>query len=302
MKLKCFCSLVLVLFFSLPYVSGQKNYFLCAYMDGKAQDLRYCVSKDGYKFTPVNNGNVVLKSTLGGKILRDPFILRDKKGVYHLIATNAWNGRDFAIWNSKDLVNWKNERLITASPVDADKTWAPEAIYNEKGDNYLFYWTSSLGDDSSKWAIYYATTKDFKHFSEAAVLMKSDEIILDANIVKFKDKYYLYYRYKEGIWRVESEQLVGGEYKNPLKMIDANGEGPFVYQVKPGKWNMVWDYYKNNGYFGLAESDNLTDWNWLTSKSFPYKNDQVSFPNGVRHGCVIPISKQEFSNIMMLKR
>ncbi len=298
MKYKYIFFLSILLLVSKSNSFSQDYYFLCAYMDGKAQDLRYCVSKDGYKFTQVNNGNALLKSTLGGKILRDPFILQDKKGKYHLIATNAWNGRDFAIWDSKDLIHWKNERLITASPVDADKTWAPEAIYNEKEDNWLFYWTSSLGDDPSEWAIYYATTKDFKHFSEAAILMKSDEIILDANIVKEKGRYYLFYRYKDSVWRMESEQLTGGGYKNPQKIIEANGEGPYVYQVKPGKWNMVWDYYKNNGYFGLAESDNLTDWNCLTSKSFPYNNEKASFPKGVRHGCVIPISNEQMKNIL----
>ncbi len=298
MNLKSIFILLVLLFSFSSLLFSQENYFLCAYMDGKAQDLRYCVSKDGYRFTSVNNGKALLKSNFGGKIIRDPFILRDKQERYHLIATNAWNGRDFAIWDSKDLVHWKHERLIKASPIDADKTWAPEAIYNEKGDNYIFYWTSSLGDEPSRWAIYYASTKDFKHFSEAAVLMESDEIILDAHIAKCKNKFFLFYRYREAIWRMESEQLVGEVYKNPQKMIDANGEGPFVYQVSPGRWNIVWDYFKNGGYFGMAESTDLTRWNWLTAKSFPYNNEKVLFPVGVRHGCVIPISKQQMDYIL----
>jgi len=265
-------------------------------MDGKAQDLRYCISIDGYHFSPVNNGKTILKSTIGGKILRDPQILKDQKGVYHLIATNAWNSRDFAIWDSKDMINWENERLISISPKNADKTWAPEAIYNEKDKNYLFYWTSSLGKDSTSWSIYYATTMDFKNFSEPSILFKSDAIILDANIVKCKNRYYMFYRYKKQIWRREADELTGN-YINPLLILDANVEGPYVYKVSDNKWNLVFDYYTRSGYYGMAESENLTDWKWLTSQIFPFNNEKVSFPVGVRHGSIIKISAKRYEKL-----
>lgn len=212
---------LLILLSSATVLRSQNNYFLCAYMDGKAEDLRYCISSDGYHFNLVNNGGTILKSTLGGKILRDPQILKDQKGTYHLIATNAWYSRDFAIWDSKDLVHWTNERLITIAPQNADKTWASEAIYNAKDKNYLFYWTSSLGKDSTNWSIYYATTKDFKNYSEPAILFKSDAINLDANIMRYNNRYYMYYRYKKQIWRREASELTGN-YINPLLIIDAN--------------------------------------------------------------------------------
>lgn len=277
-----------------------KNYFLCAYMDGKSEDLRYCISTDGYRFTPINNGNKILKSTMGGKILRDPQILKDKKGVYHLIATNAWNSRDFAIWDSKDLIHWQNERIITISPPNADKTWAPEVIYNEKENNYLVYWTSSLGKDPTSWSIYYAKTNDFKIFSEPAILFKSDDIILDANIVKKESHYYMFYRYKKQIWRREANELIGN-YSNPSLIIDANVEGPYVYKIANNKWNLIWDYYTKSGYYGMAESDNLIDWKWLSEVKFPYNNEKVLFPTGVRHGSILPITAKEYKRISKFK-
>jgi hypothetical protein len=287
---------LLILLSSASVLKSQNNYFLCAYMDGKAQDLRYCISADGYHFRPVNSGKTILKSTIGGKILRDPQILKDKKGVYHLIATNAWYSRDFAIWDSKDLVHWNNERLITISPQNADKTWAPEAIYNEKDKNYLFYWTSSLGKDSTTWSIYYATTKDFKNFSQPVILFKSDAIILDANIVESYGRYYMFYRYKKQIWRREASELIGN-YINPNLIIDANVEGPYVYKVADNKWNMFFDYYTKSGYYGMVESENLTDWKWLTSQKFPYNNEIVSFPVGVRHGSIIKITAKQYKKL-----
>lgn len=287
---------LLILLSSSTVLRSQNNYFLCAYMDGKAQDLRYCISADAYHFRPVNSGKTILKSTIGGKILRDPQILKDKKGVYHLIATNAWYSRDFAIWDSKDLVHWNNERLITISPQNADKTWAPEAIYNEKDKNYLFYWTSSLGKDSTTWSIYYATTKDFKNFSQPVILFKSDAIILDANIVESYGRYYMFYRYKNQIWRREASELIGN-YINPNLIIDANVEGPYVYKVADNKWNMFFDYYTKSGYYGMVESENLTDWKWLTSQKFPYNNEIVSFPVGVRHGSIIKITAKQYKKL-----
>lgn len=295
-----FVYLLLILLFSITILKSQENYFLCAYMDGKSEDLRYCISTDGYHFRPVNNGETILKSTIGGKILRDPLILKDQNGIYHLVATNAWYSRDFAIWDSKDLIHWGNERIITISPVNADKTWAPEAIYNEVDKNYMFYWTSSLNKDSTSWSIYYATTKDFINFSEPAILFKSDAIILDANIVKNCNMFYMFYRYKRQIWRRNADKLTG-TYGNPLLIIDANVEGPYVYKVSENKWNMVFDYYTQSGYYGMVESENLIDWKWLTSQKYPFNSDKVSFPLGVRHGSIVSISKRQYEKIVKMK-
>ncbi|MCZ4222152.1 glycoside hydrolase family 43 protein [Pedobacter rhodius] len=302
MKLNSIKILIFTLFFlqTINLSAQQKTKaFLCAYMDGKAEDLRYFVSSDGYHFTNVNDGKSILKSTVGGKILRDPHIIQDKKGVYHLIATNAWKGRTFSIWDSNDLIEWKNERAIEVSPLDADKTWAPEAIYNEQDKNYVFYWTSSLADNNKSWSIYYATTKDFQHFSKPKILMRSGGIILDANIVKYSNKkYYMFYRYENKIWRKTSDRLLG-DYRDSTIVIDANVEGPFVYKTSAKKWNMIWDYYGGNqGKYGMAESVNLIDWKWLTDKNPPYYNSNVSFPDGARHGSVIAISTFQMDAIL----
>ena len=268
-------------------------------MDGGKQDLRYCVSTDGFHFEQVNAGNTILKSTLGGKILRDPFIIKDKNAQYHLITTNDWAGRSFGMWDSDDLMHWKNEQVITVSPPGADKTWAPEAIYDEKNKNYVFYWTSSLGSDTSSWSIYYSTTTDFKTFSEAKILMPSERIVLDADIVKYNSHtWYVFYRYNSQVWRKEAQQVTG-PYKNPVLMIDANGEGPFIYRVSKHKWNLVWDYYKENGgWYGVAESNDLNNWTWLTGKNRPFYNQKISFPPGVRHGFIIPITQSQLSAII----
>jgi hypothetical protein len=153
-----------------------------------------------------------------------------------------------------------------------------------------------LGKDSTTWSIYYATTKDFKNFSQPVILFKSDAIILDANIVESYGRYYMFYRYKKQIWRREASELIGN-YINPNLIIDANVEGPYVYKVADNKWNMFFDYYTKSGYYGMVESENLTDWKWLTSQKFPYNNEIVSFPVGVRHGSIIKITAKQYKKL-----
>ncbi|MBC8053126.1 MAG: hypothetical protein H7Y13_08675 [Sphingobacteriaceae bacterium] len=81
-------------------------------------------------------------------------------------------------------------------------------------------------------------------------------------------------------------------------IINANVEGPYVYETGKNKWNMVWDYYGGNqGRYGMAQSTNLINWTWLTEKKPPYYNEKVSFPQGVRHGSVIPITLKQFEQI-----
>jgi hypothetical protein len=303
MKIRLVILTVLIIWNFAAFAQNQNGAFLCAYMDGKAEDLRYFVSRDGYHFSNVNNGNAILKSTLGGKILRDPHVIQDKKGIYHLIATNAWKGKSFSIWDSKDLLTWKNEREIEVSPQDADKTWAPEAIYNDRDKNYVFYWTSSLKNDPTSWSIYYATTTDFNVFSKPQILMRTNTIVLDANIVKAHDQqYYIFYRCENKIWRKQSDRLLG-KYTDSVMLINANVEGPFVYKVATERWNMIWDYYGGNqGKYGMAESTDLKNWNWLTEKKAPYYNEKVSFPPGARHGSILSITPRQLKAIQKISK
>ena len=104
------------------------------------EQVYFSVSKDGLTFTDLNQGHPVLKSDLGEKGVRDPFLVKGKD-TYYLIATDlriekglGWakaqtNGsRQMVIWSSTDLVYWTNPWTATIAPEDAGNLWAPEAI------------------------------------------------------------------------------------------------------------------------------------------------------------------------------
>lgn len=119
--------------------------YLAAYFDkteGAADNpekLHYALSRDGFHFTALNGGKAVLASTLGDKKMRDPMILRDQKGVFHLVVTNSWDKRPFTLWDSPDLIHWQNERLAFPSDPDLHPTWVPELGYDAKTKLYFVF-------------------------------------------------------------------------------------------------------------------------------------------------------------------
>lgn len=184
------------------------------------QDIFFGVSKNGVDWTALNDNNAVLKSTLGDKKVRDPYIIRSAEGdKFFLIATDLdiyadkyndnWGlmatqgSQSLIIWESTDLVNWTNHRRIdVASELDAGMVWAPEAVYDEETGEYLVFWSSGVAADNyATHRIYVSKTRDFYTFTEPELYSNPQNINdnggipanasnIDASILKEGDKYY----------------------------------------------------------------------------------------------------------------
>ncbi len=267
--------------------------YLVSYMKGSDEThMYYGLSEDGCKFHVINGGKPVLAASFDDKLIRDPMLIRDKKGVYHLVATVSWKNRPFTVWDSTDLIHWTNERLVDVAPEGATKTWAPEFTYDEENDVYFVHWTAEVNDNWDTAAIYYSTTKDFVHFDPPRILHRDDEGILDANIIKVDDTYHLLYR-KNGIWVATSRQAQG-PYTGPYQLTSENVEGPFAYPFNAGKsYGVVWDYFGQSAGFGLWTSPDFRNWTRISNEKAPYYNNKVEFPAGIRHGSIIGITEKE---------
>ncbi len=270
------------------------------------EKLHYALSRDGFHFTSLSGGKPVLASTLGDKKIRDPMILRDQKGLFHLVATNSWDKLQFTVWDSSDLINWKNERLVVPGDADLKPTWAPEFGYDAESRNYFVFWTAGkTGWDSTHF--YYMTTRDFQNWSAPQTFFQHLENgknvpIMDGSVFEANGKFHLLYRMNDVIRQVTSSRGALGPYTvDDHLAFNIGGEGPFVYQLN-GKheWNMVFDYFGNNvGKWGVANSKNARDWTLLTDPKWPhfYPDGQAAFPEGVRHGAVLPINEAEYQAI-----
>ena len=124
--------------------------------------------------------------------------------------------------------------------------------------------------------------------------------ILDANIVKIDGIWNLVFRGtvdgKKGIHLAVSRSALG-PYEYSHRITAHNMEGPFLFENRTdrGTYALMMDDYGRSAGFELFETRDLKDWRRLTNEKPPYYNDKVRFPEGIRHGAVIPISEAELA-------
>ena len=70
--------------------------YVLSYFTSDDEAMHLAVSVDGVSFEPVGDGQAVLRSAVGSRLLRDPFIGTDHDGRFHLVATDGWRSRSIA--------------------------------------------------------------------------------------------------------------------------------------------------------------------------------------------------------------
>ena len=71
--------------------------YLMTYFWDEDQTMRLALGKNILEFDDLNDGKPVLDIRDRGKIIRDPYILRDAKGVYQLYFTDNWYSNTLGI-------------------------------------------------------------------------------------------------------------------------------------------------------------------------------------------------------------
>src|SRR5215469_13404060 len=116
------------------------------------------LSRDGYKFVTLNDGQPWVKPEQPGEIMRDVFITRDPSGDgFRMVWTWGWKGNSLGYAESKDLTAWTAQREV---PIMGEfqavrNVWAPETYWDGKAKEWLVIWSSSFnGSDAGNriWA------------------------------------------------------------------------------------------------------------------------------------------------------
>ena len=308
--------------------------YLFAYFTGEGtadgEQIRYALSRgnDPLHWRELNAGKPVLTSTTGEKGLRDPFVIRSPKGdKFYLIATDlrmyqnssgSWDqvqrhgSKSIMVWESTDLVHWTDQRLVKVSPDSAGNTWAPEAYWDDELDAYVVFWASKLyadDDPDHKGNTYnkmlYATTKDFRTFSEPKVWNDPGYSVIDSTVVKYKDEYYRYTKDERDpgssspcskfITGEKSTSLTSTTYDFVADCIGKGamdrGEGPTVFKSNTeNKWYLFIDEYGGRGYVPFETTD-LASGKWTPSTNY-------QLPASPRHGTVLPVTQQEYDRLL----
>ena len=245
-------------------------------------------------------GGVFLEPTVGGKLMRDPHILRGPDGAFHLVWTSGWGDSGIGYARSTDLVNWSQQRFL---PLMADvagtrNCWAPETFYDEGRSQYIITWSSDVdgrfpetkSPDRMNNRTYYVTTPDFKSFSEPKVLIDPGFDHIDATIRKCDGKYIALV--KEGdrqalniagpIHAVVADDPLGPYTLKSPPIVTDFAEGPTFITVG-GETLLIVDFYRAHHYGMYATRD------WKTWRD---ASGEASFVPGQRHGTVLAVPRR----------
>jgi len=308
-KLTIIMSVLLLLNVTGSKGQSKSSPYLFAYFKGNGEDgLHYAYSEDGYKWTALKNDRSFLSPTVSkDKLMRDPCIIRGKNGVFHMVWTVSWNDKGIGYASSKDLIHWSPQEFIPvmANEENARNCWAPEITYDEASKTYMIYWattirgkfpeTASTADDGYNHRLYYTTTKDFRSYTPTKLLYDPGFNSIDATIVKDAGQYIMFLKDEtrepaQKNLKIAYSKALTGPYTAASAPITGKywAEGPT--SLKMGNtWLLYFDKYTEHQYGAISSAD-LKNWKDVS--------DQISLPQGIRHGTILQISPKELGKLL----
>lgn len=292
---------------SLAQTTAGGNYLFAYFKNNGEDGLHLAYSRDGLKWQPLNEDKPYLTPLVGSqKLMRDPCILQGPDGVFHLVWTTGWEGRDIGIAHSKDLINWSEQQTIPvmAHEPTALNCWAPEIFYDAANKQYLIFWSTTIPGKFPETAgsagkgrnhrIYYVTTKDFTTYSQATVFYDGGFNVIDATVVQDGQRFVMIVKDetelptpKKHLRMATSDKAIGPYSAASPAFTKDWVEGPTVLKVGPD-WIVYYDEYRDHRYGALKTRD------WRAWENI---SEQLSFPAGVRHGTAFAVSSSIFATL-----
>lgn len=297
--------------FATPAKSQWGKYIFCYFVGNKPEEERihFAVSEDGYNFKALNNNEPMIIQTKGKKCVRDPYIFKGQDDFYYIVGTDmkceeGWlSNHSLVTWKSKDLITWTDETIIDIRDFGGDfktttRAWAPQVMWDEQKQKYMFYWAHS--DEKNDVAqMYYAYSDDMKTITEPKPMYVRPEIqTIDGDIGynKKTGEYYLYFKHDEDqtIAYVKSKNL-NGPYNEPCVVVSlakTGVEGSEIYNINgTDTWVMVMDEYGTDRFFMQQTTD------FENFKAVNPKDYSMSF--NPRHGSICAITDEEYQNLLV---
>jgi hypothetical protein len=276
--------------------------------------LYYAISSDGLTWESLNHGELI-KSEYRGH----PDICKGHDGRYYMIGVESGT-KKLPIWVSTDLLSWAIEGYI---PLDlflnypdtlykAADGWhgAPKLFWDDTEGMYIITWHApSSAVDRQSFANYwcsmrtfYITSSDLKAFTRAARLFPFEMGTIDVIIRKEGGLYYAFLKDEceaTAQWptgksiRVSVSTSLTGPYSYPSAPISPSyHEAPSVIPKPDGTgWYVYYEQYPGIQ-FGVSEAPAMAG-PW-----FKVWGNRIKLPDGVRHGCIIPLSAKEYNALL----
>ncbi|HYG23784.1 MAG TPA: family 43 glycosylhydrolase [Verrucomicrobiae bacterium] len=270
-----------------PLADNSTVHVMATFRGNGEDGLHLQWSSDGYKWLELLNDRSLLKPTVGeSRIMRDPCLIRDPKGMFHLVWTTSWTGKTIGYSRSTNLLDWAEPVAlpVMASDPNCKLCWAPEIRWDAKNQNFLIYWSSSFTNETPEyWRTYATTTKDFKTFTPPILFFDPGHSQIDASILEADGKFHLFYKHSWQGNRFASGEALTGPYADPSPLF-TNDDWEGAWPMKLGDLYVAYiDRFKSRDRMGMWASKDLVTWMNVSSNS--------SFPRGTLHASVVQVEK-----------
>jgi hypothetical protein len=292
-------ALILLLGFGVGAAVAEDAYVFASFKEPGSQGMYLALSRDGYKFEPLNDGQPWLKPEQQGEIMRDVFIARNPDGKgFRMVWTWGWRGDSLGYAESADLMTWSTQRKIEIMKdfSTVRNVWAPETYWDAKAKEWLLIWSSAFNDSDKGNRIWASRTKDFVTFTKPAVFFDPGFVVIDATmfhrrkdwVMVFKDQTMDPLRYQVRWMSGPSVQGPWGEISGPIT--ESWSEGPSVVKVGD-EFVVYYDHYRapRAKYEGVQTKD------WMHWESV---DDRMSFPDHAKHGSFFRVSDAEAQQLL----
>lgn len=294
--------LIVVLSLVLLSACHQKAYLFSTFREPATAGLRLAYSYDGYRWTDLDT--ILLKPAIDSQVMRDPSVVQGPDGTFHLVFTSAWKGSNsFGYANSKDLVHWREQKAVPVMQHEPTtvNVWAPELFYDDEQHQFVIIWASTVPfrfergqeEEDNNHRMYYATTKDFKTYSETKLFLDPGFSVIDCTIVKRgKQDYVLVLKDNTRPNRNLKVAFAAnplGPYSKPSEPFTPSfTEGPTVASVKDG-YIIYYDQYRDKIYGAMKTRD---------FKKFTDITTKVSVPKNHKHGTIFEVKRKTLKKLL----
>jgi hypothetical protein len=275
-----------------------------------SQGIYLALSRDGYTYTPLNDGQPWLTPSEPGEIMRDVFITRNPDGQgFRMVWTWDWRGDSFGTADSSDLITWSTQRKIQIMRdfPNVHNTWAPETYWDPEKKQWLVIWSSAFDqpkgqpeDPGLGLRIWASRTSDWQNFTKPEKFFDRGFPVIDATmfhrtlngkkdiVMVLKDQTVDPLRYNE---RWVSGPSVEGPW-GPLSgaINESWSEGPSVLQVGD-KSVVFYDHYRQPR--ARYEAEETSDWiHWTNIDA------KIQLPEACKHGSFFRVTEAEAQRLL----
>lgn len=289
------------------------------------EQVYFGVSRDGFHWEAINNGQPVLWAMLNEKGVRDMAIVRADNGKFYIFATDLslsymfrehykgqwsniqrYGSNCLMMWESEDLLHWSREKAVPVKKPGTGCCWAPDITRDRKNGGYILHWSSPIPEKNMKMCIWFTRTMDFEHYDEPRILYeKEDSGVIDSCMVEENGKYYMWVK-SDGnpaaVILLEADNITGPftrryEFDEEMSRLAGGSqsyEAPTACRLENGGYNLFLDFYgvrgKGQGYVSFWTDD-------IASGVFKRADADFSYPYGFKHGTVLAITEEEYNRI-----